>query len=236
MTNSDHDTGAPPRLNAASVALQIADFLISTEVERLRLFRLHLQTTVRWVSPLLLDLADFESISLDHALARIRPPPNWPARPLYGFIPSTLRHSQRRRIWLRSAGSRDSWYFERTFSEPGVVVRGADHPNGRFAIRPCGPVLGFTAAVGPCLINAFSRMATLKLTEPLPEILLTSLVGRKLEQVVEHPVFSGRGYVVRRAVADPDDDLPVLVFCAQLSPFVGPWAGLATFAHPQSPD
>lgn len=204
--------------SASAVALRVADFLIRFEVERLHLFRLHLHTSVRLVTPLLLDLAALEGISLTDALALLAPPQYWPWRPLYDRRPSLMRHAQRRKNWLRAVGSRHEWHFERTFANPGVVIRKIDHPHGRFAIRPCGPMLGFTAGLGPCLLSAFGSTAMLKLSEPLPQTFMAAMAGRKLDQVIDHPLFAGKKYVIRHVKPD-DDDLPIIAFGAKLVPF-----------------
>lgn len=212
--------------NHAPLSLEIADFLMRTEAERLCLFRRHLQLTLRRVSPLLIDLFELEGSSLAHAPDFIRPPRNWPARPVDGFRPTIHRTLVQRRFWLRTISTRDAWYFKQAFSEPGVVIRGVAHPDGRFAIRPCGGVLGFTAAIGPCVLSAFGSAAMLKLPDPLPSTLMASMVGSNLNEIVEHPIFSHRNYVIRRAAVDPTIGEPVISFSARTLPLKGPWGPL----------
>jgi hypothetical protein len=209
-----------------AIALRIADFIVRTELERLELFRSHLQDTLRRISPLLVDLVAFENFVLKDALDLIYPPDNWPQRPLYHFPWTNSRSSQRFGHWLRASGSGDAWFFERKFANPGVVIRKASHPKGRFAIRPCGSVLGFAAAIGPCVLSAFGSTAILKLPDPLPETFMASLPGRRLNEIVEHPIFAKREYVIRGATADGSDGLPVLAFGARMISFEGPWPAL----------
>jgi hypothetical protein len=220
------DRSAP--LNASTTALRIVDFLIRTEVERKNLFRLHLQTTVRRISPLLIDLAEFESIVLEDMVSLMRAPPHWPWRPLGGFRPCLTRNSMRRNYWLRAAGSRDAYHFARSFTDPGVVVRKPNNPRGRFAFRPYKDALDFSAAVGPCVLCGIGATAVLKLPYELPESVIVSLPGRKLNEVIDHPVFVGRPYAIKRVMADIFDGLPLLVFRAKLLPFEGPWAPMPT--------
>ncbi len=206
-----------------AVALQIADFIAKTQAKKLHLYRRHLQTSLGLVSPLLIDLAAYEGIAMEDAVSELHPPQTWPWRPLNGFSPHFFRRALQNKLLVRAAGSRDEWHFDRTFSSPGVVIRKTNHPRGRFAIRPCGRVLGFTAAIGPCFLSACTSKAILKITEPLPEIVLGSLLGRLLDHVVDHPIFVNKNYVILRAVADPEDSLPVLIFRAKLKAFIGPW-------------
>lgn len=210
---------AAPVVSAPAVALRIADFLTRTETERLRLFRLHLHATVRRVSPLLIDLCMMEGISIGSAVALIYPPEDWPWRPLYNVPPSLARLTQQRKGWLGSPTRQDASRFERLFKNPGVIIRGVVHERGRFAIRPCGEVLGFTAAIGPCLLSAFGSTAMLKLPEMLPETLMAAMPGRQLDALVDHPAFRGRKYRVMRVMPDLNDGLPILTFRVPLISF-----------------
>lgn len=211
-----------PVATAPAVAVRIADFLVRTEVERLRLFRMHLAATVRTASPLLLDLAALRGIDLMGATTLIHPPQDWPWRPIEEYPPSLLRKSMRPGLWLTGKVAREARAFERSFANPGVVIRGTDHPDGRFAIRPAASVMGFTAGIGGSLVSAFGSLAMLKLEGPIPEALMISMPGRTLGQVVDHPVFAGRDYVIRRAVPDLTDGMPVLEFRTRLVPFEMP--------------
>ncbi|SEL80775.1 hypothetical protein SAMN05216382_2692 [Sphingomonas palmae] len=226
-------TGASKRdvevrdVNASSVALRIAGFLVRTELDRLHLFRMHLEATVRKVSPLLLELATLEGVSLSDAVTLIRPPQDWPWRPIHDSQPVLVRRAQRLRHGNGKIGRSEAQHFDRAFAAPGVVIRAVDDPRGRFAIRHFGPVLGFTAEVGGCLLTAFGGSAMLKFPGPLPEIVTSAAAGRSLDQVVDHPVFAGRDYTVLRIMPDSADGLPVLTFRATLVPFVMPYATIS---------
>ncbi len=215
---------------SSDCALRIADFLLRMETERMELFRLYLQSSLRRVSPLLIDLAAFENISLKTALTCIHPPQSWPQRPLYSPPWFRFRISQQRKYWLRRVCSHEPWHFERAFADPGVIIRRCNHAKGRYAIRPFGTVLGFSAAIGPCVLSAFGPTAVLKLPDQVPETFLASMTGRILNEIVEHPIFAQRKYIIRRAEADTFDGLPIITFGAKMLRFTGPWylpAGLA---------
>lgn len=211
-------------LTAASVASQIADFLERTEFERLQLFRLHLQATIRRASPLLLDLAALENISLNRITALIYPPRDWPRRPFFDFSPIPLWKWLHKNAWRAASTRREVLRFERMFANPGVIIRPFDDPRGKFAIRPCRTVLGFTADLGQCVLTGFGSTAVLKLDEQLPEIIAASLAGRTLGEVVDHPIFAGRDYVIRRVVIDPTDGTSVIAFRANTVAYKGDWA------------
>lgn len=210
-----------PVATAPAVAVRIADFLVRTEVERLHLFRMHLAAVVRTTSPLLPDLAAHVGVDLAGATALIHPPQDWPWRPVEDYPPA-LRRMSLRQMYALNKGASEARAFERSFANPGVIIRGTDHPEGRFAIRPAGSVMGFTAAIGPCILSAFGSLAMLRLEGPIPEALMMSMPGRTLGHVVDHPVFRGRDYMIRRAVPDLADGRPVLEFRARLVPFAMP--------------
>lgn len=217
-----HIPPSNPRLRSADealVSLEIADFLAKTERERLRLFRSHLRATVCKVSPLLLELALMEGIAIGDAVALVYPPQDWPWRPLADFPPGLVRRSQQRKTWLGTPGRQEVARFRRTFANPGVVIREADDTRGRFAIRPTEGVLGFTAAIGPCLLSAFGRTAMLKLHEQVPETLILGMPGRRLCQIIDHPLFLSDEFMIRCVMPDLSDGMPVIHFRAPLISF-----------------
>jgi hypothetical protein len=61
---------------------------------------------VRRVSPLLIDLAAFEALSLLHAAKTMRPPLNWPRRPLDDHRVDYQHLTKGRKTWLRELGWR----------------------------------------------------------------------------------------------------------------------------------
>lgn len=212
-----------PVVSAPAVALAIADFLVRTENERLRLFREHLRTTVVQVSPLLLDLAALEQIDLGAATALMRPPRDWPWRPLYERTNPVMRQWHARRLLLGEDAERGAGRFRRAYADPGVVIRDVEHPRGRFGVRPVSGVLGFTANIGQCRLTAWGPVAMFRLPEALPDTLVMSMPGRILGDIVDHPLFRDRRFRIRNVVTDPADDLPVLSFRVPLVPFAMPW-------------
>jgi hypothetical protein len=216
--------GRAAQVAPASVARRIVDFLERLESERLLLFRLHLQATIRRTSPLLLDLAEFEGISLIEASSIIYPPQDWPRQPFFDSWRLPIWKTLHRRNSRPACARREAMRFERMFANPGAIIRPYDDPRGRFAIRPWRSVLGFTAALGPCVLTAFGSTAVLKLADQLPETVLASLIGRKLGLIVDHPIFAGREYSIRRVLLDPIDGMPVIAFHAKMVAYRGYWA------------
>ena len=224
MTRRATARAGRPVVGAPAVAVAIADFLVRTETERLRLFRQHLQASVVQVSPLLLDLAAMEQVDLAEATSLMHPPQDWPWRPLAEPANPAMRQWQARRWMFGQDAERGAGRFRRAFASPGVVIRDADHPRGRLAIRPSGGVLAFTADIGACRLTACGPIAMFRIPEHLPETLVMAMPGRRLGQLVEHPLFRDRDCKVRSVMTDPTDDLPVLTFRVPLVPFAMPWA------------
>lgn len=208
-----------PVASPPAVAIRIADFLVRSHAERLDLFRMHLRATVRLASPLLLDLAEHEGIDLQAATGLIQPPSDWPWRPIEHNLFIPLSRTIQRKSMQRGSAANVIRAFDRAFEHPGVVIRGVAHPRGRFGIRPTASVLAFSAAIGPCLLSSFGTSASLKFADPIPDSLMMSMPGRPLDDVVMHPVFVGRGYVIRRAFPDPADGAPILEFRTPLTDF-----------------
>lgn len=209
------------------VAFEIADFLVRTETERVELFRRHLQATVRKVSPLLLDLAILQGVRLAGAVWAMRPPQDWPWRPLDDVPPGLVRRLRLTHYQPNFSKGSVARRFERHFASPGVVIRGVGDPAGALAIRPIGKVLGFSAEVGACVLTAFTSTAQLRLPTPLPETLAMAMPGCRLDRIVDHAIIAGRDYTVRRVILDTHDGLPVIFFSARLVPMAFPWAHAA---------
>lgn len=204
---------------APAVAIRIADFLVRTEQERQALFQLHLKSAVDRIPSLLLDLAELERISLPATISLMRPPQQWPWLPLaISQVGLSLRHRMARG-WPVLNPTIDASRFARAFGNPGIVVRDVLHPLGRFGIRPNGRVLGFTAAIGPCLVSSFGSLTALRLPEALPETLMTAMPGRQLDRLIDHPVLRGKDYRVIRVETDPRDGMPVIMFRVPLVHF-----------------
>ncbi|ANC86672.1 hypothetical protein [Sphingomonas sp. NIC1] len=223
MSRRTKPQSSVPVVSEPAVALAIADFLARTERDRQRLFGDHLRSTVVSVSPILAQLALTQGVDLLAAVALMRPPRDWPWRPVYYPTNPVMRQWQARRMMLGVDADRGARRFRRAFADPGIIVRGADDHRGRFGIRPGVGTLDFSVGLGPCLLTGVGAMGMLRFPEPLPETLVLAMPGRRLCDLVDHPVFHGRDMRVRNVVTDPTEDLPVLSFRMPLAPFSVQW-------------
>jgi hypothetical protein len=208
--------------SVAAIDSRIAEFIGRVEREREHLFHLHLQETIRCTSPLLLDLAAMEGISIADAVAGCRPPEDWPRVTRYDYLPNRLRGTQLPPTQPGSTNQHEERRFRRAFSAPGVIIRQVDNPRGRFAVRPFAGMLAFTAAIGSYLLSSFGATATLMLREPLPETLAVAMPGRPLGLLIDHPLFTEHICRVMRVDSHASTGASVLSFRVPLVEFEMP--------------
>lgn len=188
-----------------------------TERERLRLHRLYLQANYSTASRLALDLAAYAGRSLGDVAGLIEVPPGWdPSRP--DRPPIRGRNASRRTV---SKSSR--------FPLPSTGLRGvtlARTPSGgtiAFALED--GVIDAIARFGEVSIHGAGAWAFLVLPGVLPDAVVTSLVGRPLEDAVDHPALRGRKYVVETGCIDGLFGNTVLRFRPGLVQVELPWRG-----------
>lgn len=182
----------------------------------LRLYRLQLQATISRVSPLVLDLAASAGIAMDAVAQGLRVPPGW--RPT---------------VWttapLPSSGPRDKHggfiaRGSRMFARSGAAIaRGPTHPSGLLGFYPGDQALEVVAALGDAVLSTDGCIAHLWLPDRLPEVLLSAVTGRSIDEVASHPVLDGRGYVITDVAERAMSGGTVLVFHPGLLPHRMPW-------------
>ncbi|MGJ3629342.1 hypothetical protein AB5I41_25275 [Sphingomonas sp. MMS24-JH45] len=158
-------------------------------VESLRLasFRNYLAVTVNSMSALVSAIVELASSDVVSALQRIRPCARWPSR-LHPSRPSI--HN-----WRRTGAAQ----YEPPAPRVGDAVL-ADGLSESVEVAVAGASLDVVLRSDASELSTHDGMALLKLG-PLPEIALQACAGRAVDDVVDHPVLRGRGYVVDRAVS-----------------------------------
>ena len=207
-----------------AVDAAVASFLENEERERIRLYRLCLQATIKAVSPVAQDLAAHGGMAIGGIVRELPVPATWPWTPIRERRPSEA--------WDWSAGpakngiGSTSFRIARRLARRGILVRDAQHPLGELGFSPEGSVLEAVARLGPCFMDTLGPRARLHLPHRMPETLLTAMVDRQVDAIVDHPVLNGRGYVVGSAEHDEYRDGTVLEFGTGLLPLQLPWADL----------
>lgn len=214
---------------AKTVAEDAVDrFLDFEATERNRLYRLYLQTTVTKVSQLATDLAGHNGLTLGDVARRLPLPDTWPWRP--GTRPAMVTTGRWRPIGsaVRLKGSLSSSRF-RSWPRLGrfaAHIRPFGDDAGELAFAAVDDTLEAVARLGSCIVQTFQGVGRLLLPEPLPETFVAALPGRLLDDLVRHPVLTGRGYVITEVEEAEFDRAHVVTFLNALRPHSMPWAKL----------
>lgn len=157
-------------------------------------FRVYVGTVVKAVSPLVLDACLAHGLELDTLLVGLRHDCRW--RPwLCGSKPMCgIGHGARRFIDLP-----DHHATVPQFHRCGVVVREEDYPMGALGFRVGARCLEFAMKTEGARMISCNGFVRLHLGGSFPEKLGILLRRRPLEDIVDHPLLSGRGYTVVRA-------------------------------------
>ncbi|MES3150869.1 hypothetical protein [Sphingomonas faeni] len=212
--------------SARCLDVAINRHLVQTEVARLRLYRLKLQITVGRVSPLAIDLAAHGGFQLDDVARCLQPPSSWPWRDVMGG-----RGCATNRRW-RPVGTHTG-IKGMTASVPGawprlgpgaaLMLHAADR-RGELAYAVSGNALEAVTRMGDCILQTDQGIARVLLDDVLPETLVAALPGRSLDDMFDHPVLSGRGYVIERVRQPEPSAAHVVTFRTGLLPHSMPWA------------
>jgi len=208
-----------------SLNVAINRHLVQTEAARLRLYRLKLQITVGRVSPLAIDLASHGNFQLDDVARCLQPPSSWPWRDVMSG-----RDCATNRRW-RPVGTPNG-IKGMTASVPGAWPRlgpgaalmlRAEDGRGELAYVVSGNVLEAVTRLGDCILQTDQGIARVLLDDVLPETLVAALPGRRLDEMFDHPVLNGRGYVIERIRQSEPSAAHVITFRTGLLPFSMPW-------------
>lgn len=209
------------RLDAA-----INRYIVESEVARIRLYRLKLQIGVKRVSPLAIDLAAQGGFGLDDVARRLRPPQSWPWRD-----PAAGRGCVVDRRWspigapIGSHGVAASVHRDWPRLGHGAArMRPAGDRRGELAYVVSGNVLEAVTRMGDCILQTDQGIGRILLDDELPETLVAALPRRRLDDLFEHPVLSGRGYVIERVDQSRSGHPHIVTFRTGLLPHSMPWS------------
>ena len=197
--------------------LDVADFIERAEEERRSLYRDHLRCTVRYASPLLLDILRVEGVSAVGLVDVMEPPPGWPeatSTPPWG--PSVRRVLPRvfktHRLGQRSADQR----LARCFGYGGAMLRPPSDPLGGFGVWTSADMMHAWIDLGQARLAIGGGEGHLSIPN-LPKTIALGMPGRDIDRLVTHPLLDRRGYVVRR-VREGLNGATILVFGCGVQP------------------
>lgn len=208
---------------ATAKACKDADMIEQIAAElRLASFRSYLQATVDGMSALVPDILALAGADVAHAFEAMRPGQLWPRR-----LP-VRRHGRAVADVNKCFGAgRSRSRFAPPIGSTGGTL-GASEIIGERLIGPWiearvnGPSLEAVLRCDGFELMTRSGIAYLTMFRPIPETAITYCRGRALEEVVDHPVLRGRGYVVKLAISS--DDRIWFSFDVGRTAIMPPWA------------
>lgn len=165
------------------VELEREDFLRDLARSRLRLFRASLQAEVCRISPLAAPLAAMANLDMDEVSRRMGPFGSWPER-LGSPSATAIR-------WLlpclpdRRARDRTAYRIYRQGGYP-LSLR----PRGWIGWQVVGRTLEVAGQLGSCSFATSRGTLRVRMPVALPEVVQSAMVGRRVADVVELPVFT----------------------------------------------
>lgn len=200
----------------------------AAKTRRLERFRRWLAISTRRVSPLALDVVAAEGLPLDRIVRWIRPAPTIHRRS-WTLHSHMLRHVSAKFIAATYAGplALEDHRFCDLWRRKGVVVRKPSHPRGRYGLWINDGHLNVEVALGNATLRVEGAVAKLTVPGVFPETVKAVLPGRLVGDVVEHPLFVERGYVVVDAYDADDDERTIIEFETGLRRFSLPIGGAA---------
>jgi len=152
-------------------------------------FRAKLTACIRSASPLLISLLAADGLTPEGALALI--------------VPDEIRHGRSPRpLFNRAAVGHLLRYYmsgisPSLISPPSMYEHKIRRSNGDFvAIQVVDHALELEARIGPLWLETRFGELRVQLDEAVPETIAASCIGRKLEEIVDHPAWRGRGWLI----------------------------------------
>lgn len=187
-----------------------------------------MQACVRYVSPVAHDFVTAAGIAFDDALNGLRPGPAWLRRNSAKALLAVRRESG---PFGRSASDVDPIYdYHADWLAPAQAIAVIRPRSSGFAyagIRVVDQAIEVIATVGDCHISTQGGLAWLTLDRRLPETLKVGCINRRVDELVDSPLFAARGYRIGEAFdVDADWGPRVLSFRTGLSERAMPWPEL----------
>lgn len=192
-----------------------------TDVRLAAIFRDYVGSTVRSVSPLVVSACRIEGLDLDAVVGSIRHDGAWRAwlgGPLRkGADPWSAALDQHPLDRLREFSTL------RRFQRCAAIVREEGEGGGALGFRLGASSVEIGMCTARMALTTSDGTASLTLLQPVPETIRLGIRGRLLDEVVDHPLFDGRGYRISRVVTPPSR-CTRLEFRADPLPWTLPWA------------
>ncbi|GEM72843.1 hypothetical protein SAQ01S_26090 [Sphingomonas aquatilis NBRC 16722] len=185
MTAGRRTGRGPDVRDEVAELLKLSELL---ESARLRVFRLHLQSAIRKISPIVVDLAELVGTTIDDVAAAFRPSPQWPAVHLSMVDGPQERSSRNAGLDGGMLGAEASVWFTGSHAlSPEQVTCSFTLLNGRIEAM---------AVIGGASIQTSVDRASILL--PATEDDVRLVVGDDADLLPSTDLLSGRGYGIER--------------------------------------
>jgi hypothetical protein len=165
------------------------------EIQALRVQRAELAG----VSLLLARMCQFEGLTLAAVAHGVLPVAHY-LQPTEGFSWQPSKGPEASEARSREATLRMTDGWERKFYRNGVFVRPRAHSRGRWAAKQTKGLLATSFELDGCLVRSGDGgVATIYVPKTFPHTVMTAMAGRRLADVVQHPVFEDAAFVIRSA-------------------------------------
>lgn len=166
-----------------------AELRADTDARLSAALRVEIGATVRSASPVLIALLGAEGLTLDDAVALIRPARFWPRRP--ALSNPSGKNTIRNPLWR--------YYMTTTpASHRTPLPRHTctfHHSNGDYVrVQVIDHSLEVEAKIGPVWLETLFGELRVQLDDVMPQTLATACTGRTLEEIVDHEPWRGRGW------------------------------------------
>lgn len=162
----------------------------------LKAFWVEMRATIRSVSPFLQALLKSEGLSLNEVVAGIEPVPGWPRRPRLsaGGVagPETRRHMFR--YYLATLRTKNAQLHSIRDNAHGQTIIMANGAEAR--VQMIGHAIEVDLAIGETRLETRFGTLRIELEHALPDTLAAGIVGRRVDDVLDHPALRGRDWFI----------------------------------------
>jgi len=177
------------RAGAAHVEKEYAAALMTV-------FRTEISEIVRSTSPLLVSLLAIDGLTLDDAMALMKPGQFWPHFPKLSYRPrKPAVHANTSRYY--PAGLQPAQITKHHLHSHRFRHAGDDY----LQIEIFDHSLELCARIKPVFLQTRFGVLRVELDEVIPDTVLTGSIGRTIDEVVDHEAWHGRGW---RIIATED--------------------------------
>ena len=210
------DVLSDPLVRAAA-----AKFIATQERARRNLFRMHLQASVTTMNRLAFEFASAAGDDAAAVARQLRPAAGWPWLAM-GSRPASTWWIAAEALDHGFAADTARYYGSKTVAK-GSVAQLRQSDDLRY--RAIGACLEVDGRLGRGHLVTRGDIASLEILDDLPFTIIASMPGRTMGELIDHPLFNGRDYVIQSAERAHWGTVLVTFYTGRV-PVVLPWGRL----------